>query len=104
MRILSAAALTLLTLARPLAAQIPSPEQHFGFRMGADRQLASADGIGRCFERVASSSDRVRIIDIGPTTEGHRTIAAMPIWFPAQHLGQSLATFRFLFNAIFTAK
>ena len=67
----------LLTLARPLAAQVPSPEAHFGFRMGADRQLASAEDIERYFDLVASRSDRVRVIDVGPTTEGHRTIAAI---------------------------
>ncbi len=58
-------------------AQIPSPEERFGFRMGADRQLVSADGIEEYFQLVASRSDRVRIVDIGTTTEGHRTIAAI---------------------------
>ena len=63
--------------ALPLSAQITSPQDHFGFRMGADRQLASADGIEQYFELVASQSDRVRILDLGPSTEGHRTIAAV---------------------------
>jgi hypothetical protein len=66
-----------LAAAASAAAQIPSPEQHFGFRMGADRQLASMEAIERYFDRVASASDRVRIVDIGATTEGHRTIAAI---------------------------
>src|SRR5215510_4980597 len=61
----------------PLKAQIPSPQDHFGFRMGADRQLVSAEGIEQYFELVASQSDRVRIIDLGSSTEGHRTIAAV---------------------------
>ena len=59
------------------AREIPTPESHFGFRMGADRQLADADAIEKYFELVAGASDRVKIVDIGPTTEGHRTIAAI---------------------------
>jgi hypothetical protein len=71
-------ALALWLLVPPAAgAQVPSPEAHFGFRMGADRQLASAEAIERYFELVASQSGRVKIVDIGQTTEGHRTIAAI---------------------------
>ena len=66
-----------LTVVARAAAEVPTPEQHFGFKMGADRQLASADAIERYFEIVAAQSDRVRIVDIGATTEGHRTIAAI---------------------------
>jgi hypothetical protein len=60
-----------------LRAEVVSPEQHFGFRMGADRQLAAADDIERYFDRVATESDRVRLVDLGRTTEGRRTIAAI---------------------------
>jgi len=67
----------LLTLASIAGAQILSPEAHFGFVMGADRQLAGAEAIERYFELIAAHSDRVRIVDIGPTTEGRRTIAAI---------------------------
>jgi hypothetical protein len=66
-----------LSVATPAAAQVPPPDAHFGFRMGADRQLADADAIEKYFELVASRSDRVRLIDIGPTTEGRRTLAAI---------------------------
>ena len=45
--------------------------------MGADGRLATADDIEKYFEAVASQSDRVKIVDIGTTTEGHRTIAAI---------------------------
>ena len=67
----------ILAAVAPLAAQVPSPEAHFGFRMGADRQLADADAIERYFERVDAASDRVRLVDIGPTTQGRRTVAAI---------------------------
>src|SRR3954470_5264446 len=65
-----------LAVARPSPAQVPTPEQHFGFRMGADGRLAGADQIEKYFEAVAAKSDRVKILDVGQTTEGHRTIAA----------------------------
>ena len=39
-------------VAVPAAAQVPTPEAHFGFRIGADRQLASAEAIEKYFETV----------------------------------------------------
>ncbi len=63
--------------AAQIAAPVATPEAHFGFRMGADRQLASAVAIERYFELIAAASDRVELVDIGPTTEGNRTIAAV---------------------------
>ena len=59
------------------ADQVQTPESHFGFRMGADGRLAPAADIEKYFELVAERSDRVKILDLGPTTEGHRTIAAI---------------------------
>jgi hypothetical protein len=56
-------------------AQVPTIESHFGFRMGSGQP--SAEAIEGYFEQVAARSDRVKIIDIGPTTEGRRTIAAI---------------------------
>ncbi|MEO8259000.1 MAG: M14 metallopeptidase family protein [Acidobacteriota bacterium] len=60
-----------------LGAQVPAPAAHFGFRIGSDGRLADADGIERYFETVAARSDRVRIVDLGPTTGGRRTLAAI---------------------------
>ena len=74
---LCTAALAQPLVATRLAAQVPTPESHFGFRMGSDGQLAAAADIERYFETVASRSDRVKVVDIGPTTDGHRTIAAI---------------------------
>jgi hypothetical protein len=71
-----------MLLAFPAAAQqpviaIPTPASHFGFRIGDDGRLATAEAIEKYFEAVAATSDRVRLIDIGPTTDGHRTLAAI---------------------------
>jgi hypothetical protein len=65
-----------LSLAPAVGAQVPTPEEHFGFKMGADRQLASAEAIERYFDLVGTRSDRVRVLDLGRTTNGHRTVAA----------------------------
>lgn len=58
-------------------AAIQAPEAAFGFKMGADRELADWPGLQRYFEAVAAASDRVAIADAGPTTEGRRLIAAV---------------------------
>ena len=55
----------------------PSPETFFGFPLGSDGRLAGAEEIEKYFQAVAASSDRVKLTDLGPTTEGHRTIAAI---------------------------
>lgn len=72
--------LTLL-VSTALGAQAPAPvqtpEAAFGFRMGTDRELADWPGLQRYFEAVAATSDRVELVDAGPTTEGRRLIAAI---------------------------
>jgi hypothetical protein len=73
--------LSLALLAPVVAAQqpagLPVPESYFGFRLGSDGRLAAADDIEKYFQSVAATSDRVRLLDVGATTEGHRTIAAI---------------------------
>ncbi len=56
------------------AAETPTPEQFFGFRMGTDKKLARWDKIVEYFDRVAATSDRVRLRNLGPTTNGNRFI------------------------------
>jgi hypothetical protein len=71
-------ALLLLLISVPgYAQEIESAEAFFGFRMGADTQLASWPRIREYFERVARASDRVELIDAGPTTDGNRLIGAI---------------------------
>jgi hypothetical protein len=59
------------------SAQPPTPEKFFGFRMGADSQLADWPEIERYFTAVAGASDRVRLVDAGTSTEGRHLIAAI---------------------------
>src|SRR3972149_5188834 len=74
---LAALALVLLGVVSPVAAQVPSPELFFGFRMGTDRTLADWPSIEKYFAAVDAASDRVQLVDAGPTTEGRRLIAAI---------------------------
>src|SRR5215510_9059192 len=67
----------LVLSASPAFSQVPSPEAFFGFRMGADGEIAGWTQIREYFERVASASNRVELMDIGATTEGNRMIAAI---------------------------
>ncbi len=61
----------------PPAAQLQTPDAFFGHRMGADRELADWPAIEKYFVGVAAASDRVELVDAGPTTEGRRLIAAV---------------------------
>ena len=71
-------ALFVLLLSAPASAQeVQTPEAFFGFRMGADTELASWPQIRAYFEQVAQASDRVELVDAGPTTEGNRLIGAV---------------------------
>lgn len=66
----------LLLLASSLYAQVPTPEQFFGFKIGADKKLARYDKIVEYFNAVAAHSDRVRVRNLGPTTQGNPFILA----------------------------
>ena len=62
----------LLCLALPaLRAQtIPTPEQHFGFAIGADRKLADWSQLTSWYQLLATRSPRVKLDTLGKTTEG----------------------------------
>ncbi|MEV6368989.1 M14 family zinc carboxypeptidase [Micromonospora musae] len=53
------------------AANIPTPEQHFGFKMGAEGKLASYPDVLTYMKLIAERSDRVDYKTIGPTTMGN---------------------------------
>ena len=69
----SLAALLLLVashLTPALSAQVPTPEQFFGFKMGTDKKLARYDKLVEYCQKVAETSGRVRVRNVGPTTLG----------------------------------
>ena len=59
---------TLLAPGTAQAQQIPSPQQYFGFPIGADRKLVRYDKIVEYLQKVAGMSDRVRVYTLGLTT------------------------------------
>ena len=80
MRVRSIALLISFLLSVAVGAQapaLPTPEAAFGHRMGADRELADWPSLQRYFETIAAASDRVELVDAGPTTDGRRLIAAI---------------------------
>src|SRR4051794_9067059 len=60
-----------LALAAALSGAVQTPEQYFGFRIGSDKKLARWDKIVEYMQHVAANSDRVRVRNLGPTTDGN---------------------------------
>jgi len=58
------------------ARAVPTPEQTFGFKPGADRKLADFAQITAYFKALAATSARVRLFTIGKSTEGRDMILA----------------------------
>ena len=79
----SAALLAGLT-AQVLHGQVPTPAEHFGFPMGAERQLANWDDLTAYYEVLAHTSDRVAVDTLGPTTRG-RPFVMLTITSPDNH-------------------
>jgi hypothetical protein len=80
-RRLAAPVFLALTLVASLDAQesqeAPSPEEFFGFPMGAERQLAGWDRIVRYFHEVDRRSERVLVQTLGKTSMGNPYIMAV---------------------------
>ncbi|MFQ5632415.1 MAG: peptidase M14, partial [bacterium] len=52
------------------AQNLPTPEDHFGHRMGAEGQIISFfDGI-KYYKKLAEKSDRILYTELGKTTDG----------------------------------
>jgi len=51
--------------------QVTSPEEFFGFQLGSDRKIARWDKIVEYFHRLQEESDKIRVVDMGPSTEGN---------------------------------
>lgn len=76
-------ALILALIVSPLmtaAAQrsaLPTPESVIGFPVGADFKLATYDDSTRYFHRLAETSDRIKLVDAGRTSEGRAWFIAI---------------------------
>jgi hypothetical protein len=58
--------------ALPAAGQVSTPEEHLGFKPGADFHLMTYEQALSYFERLATESDRMLLMDMGETSEGRR--------------------------------
>ncbi len=67
---------------------VPSPESVLGFRPGADRKLADWTEISGYFRKLGASSPRVRVEEVGRTTEG-RPFLVVTITSEANSCGSS---------------
>jgi hypothetical protein len=52
-------------------AKVTSPEDHFGFRLGSDGNIARWDRIVDYFKLLEKESPRLKVVDMGPSTMGH---------------------------------
>ncbi len=74
---------TLLLSALPCAAQsaaprkITTPKEAFGFNIGDDFHLANYVQLTSYWQTLAKESDRMKLVDIGPTAEGRRQYMAV---------------------------
>jgi hypothetical protein len=75
-----------------LCAAVPTPKSYFGHEIGADRTVLDWDKVVSYFQELAKTSDRIRVQELGKTTEGRPFLAAV-IAAPEtlQHLGRYLA-------------
>ena len=62
--------LTLAALAAPATAQLTTPEEQFGYRIGTDYQLVNYQGLTDYWHLLARQSDRMTLESIGKTSEG----------------------------------
>ncbi|WP_299291139.1 M14 metallopeptidase family protein [uncultured Mucilaginibacter sp.] len=69
-KLLSALFLLLFLFQIVSAQNVPSPKEHFGFAIGDDYQLANYTQTEAWFKKVAASSNRTKLVDIGLTEEG----------------------------------
>jgi hypothetical protein len=73
-------------------AQITTPEQFFGFRMGADRKIARWDKLVEYYKLLEKEGGgKLKVVDMGPTEMGNPFLLAI-ITSPANH--KNLETLR----------
>jgi hypothetical protein len=51
--------------------KVTTPEEFFGFQLGSDRKMARWDKIVEYYYLIEKESDKLKVIDMGPSTEGN---------------------------------
>src|ERR1700722_13299537 len=80
--LLVVAGLTLLPASRSysqsgVTRKITTPKEAIGFNVGDDYQLANYVQLTSYWQTLAKESDRMKLVDIGPTAEGRRQYMAI---------------------------
>ena len=65
-----------LSLPILLLAAVPSPTEHLGFQPGADYRLADYAALRSYFDKLARSSDRIKLVEFGRSSLGQPMILA----------------------------
>ncbi|WP_276484302.1 M14 family metallopeptidase [Paraflavitalea pollutisoli] len=60
----------LLSTGLTRAQSVPAPKEHFGFNIGDNYQLATYTQTEAYFKKLAASSDRTKLVEMGKTEEG----------------------------------
>jgi hypothetical protein len=68
---------TLALLAQAPARHITTPKESIGFNMGDDYRMANYTQATAYIQKLATESDRMKLVDIGPTAEGRRQYMAI---------------------------
>src|SRR5262252_5970928 len=68
--------LVFFSCARVGAAAVPTPESHFGHKIGADRELLDWDKVVNYFYALAKASDRIHVVEYGRSAENRPMIMA----------------------------
>ena len=63
--------LTFIPLIAEAQQKVTSPEEYFGFELGSDRKMARWDKIVDYYYLIEKESDKLKVIDMGPSTEGN---------------------------------
>ncbi len=71
------AAFSAWTLAAQTAPKITTPKEALGFNLGDDYQVANYTQLDAYWHTLAKESDRMKLVDIGPTEEGRRQYMAI---------------------------
>jgi hypothetical protein len=69
-------ALVFFCIAPILSAQVTSPEDFLGFKVGTDKKLADMVQIVAYFRMLDDQSERIRVREVGKTTDGNPFIVA----------------------------
>src|SRR5712671_7689285 len=69
--------LAVLLIAGPLTGAVPTPKSHFGHEIGADRTVLDWERVVSYFQALEKNSPRIRVQELGKTTEGRPLIAAI---------------------------